>query len=399
MVRAIAAFMNFCYLVRQSSHTEDTLREIEIALEQFHDERDIFLEEGVRDNLSLPWQHALVHYISVIQMFGSPNGLCSSITESKHIKAVKEPWRRSNHYNALGQMLLTNQRNDKLAASTVDFVARGMLDGPITLVSHPPVTLPPDTEIDDDDDNSAAPTRIRIPPTVTLAKTHARGYSRSLETISEVFGVPSLPLLFCRFLYGQLYPNAPEMDIDEHLPAVFPLLHGTTRVYFSALAQFYAPSDYSGVGGMLRERIRATPSWHGGAPRNDCVFVYRTDHSLTLWSGFSSLHAARVVLFFSYKHLSLVYPCALVQWFRPVGNKPCSDTNMWIVERDWDEEADGEQCMSVIHCSSIYRAAHLIPVFGTESVDRNVSFSNSLDVYNRYYINKFIDHQSHELAF
>ncbi|PSR71866.1 hypothetical protein PHLCEN_2v12260 [Hermanssonia centrifuga] len=51
------------------------------------------------------------------------------ITESKHIKAVKEPWRRSNKYNALSQMLETNQRTDKLAAARVDFAARHMLEG------------------------------------------------------------------------------------------------------------------------------------------------------------------------------------------------------------------------------------------------------------------------------
>ena len=71
----------------------------------------------------------MVHYSRLIRMFGAPNGLCSSITESKHIKAVKEPWRRSNRYNALGQMLLTNQRLDKLAAARVDFTSRGMLNG------------------------------------------------------------------------------------------------------------------------------------------------------------------------------------------------------------------------------------------------------------------------------
>ena len=58
-----------------------------------------------------------------------PNGLCSSITESKHIKAVKEPWRCSGRHEALGQMLLTNQQLDKLAVSHVDFRDQGMLDG------------------------------------------------------------------------------------------------------------------------------------------------------------------------------------------------------------------------------------------------------------------------------
>ena len=49
------------------------------------------------------------------------NGLCSSITESKHITAVKNPWRRSNRNQPLGQMLMTNQQSDKLAAARVDF--------------------------------------------------------------------------------------------------------------------------------------------------------------------------------------------------------------------------------------------------------------------------------------
>ncbi|KIJ05454.1 hypothetical protein PAXINDRAFT_93459, partial [Paxillus involutus ATCC 200175] len=59
------------------------------------------------------------------QQFGAPNGLCSSTTESKHILVVKDPYRRTNHHNALGQMLLINQCLDKLAALCVDFGERG----------------------------------------------------------------------------------------------------------------------------------------------------------------------------------------------------------------------------------------------------------------------------------
>ncbi|KAF8233253.1 hypothetical protein L208DRAFT_1163801, partial [Tricholoma matsutake] len=60
--------------------------------------------------------------------FGVPNGLCSSITESKHIKAIKEPWQHSSCNEPL-QMLLTNQQLDKLAAACVNFASRKMLDG------------------------------------------------------------------------------------------------------------------------------------------------------------------------------------------------------------------------------------------------------------------------------
>lgn len=92
MVRTLAALLDFCYLVRRSTLTETTLTQIQPALTKFHQERVIFEELGVRPTgLSAPQQHLLSHYIENIQLFGSPNGLCSSITESKHIKAVKQP--------------------------------------------------------------------------------------------------------------------------------------------------------------------------------------------------------------------------------------------------------------------------------------------------------------------
>jgi hypothetical protein len=96
-----------------------------------HSSASITTELSLRrlHRFSLPRQHSMTHYPQLICMFGAPNGLCLSITESKHIKAVKEPWHRSNCYNALGQMLLTNQRLDKLAAARVHFSKLGMLNG------------------------------------------------------------------------------------------------------------------------------------------------------------------------------------------------------------------------------------------------------------------------------
>ncbi|KIN97948.1 hypothetical protein M404DRAFT_71414, partial [Pisolithus tinctorius Marx 270] len=58
---------------------------------------------------------------------GAPNGLCSSITESKHIKAIKWPYQCTNHFQTLRQMLLINQRLDKLITTHADFKEHGML--------------------------------------------------------------------------------------------------------------------------------------------------------------------------------------------------------------------------------------------------------------------------------
>src|ERR1700760_531201 len=131
VVKCLSAFLSFCYIARRNAIMSNTLDQLQDALDRFHYYREFFIgTAGVKgDFVSLPRQHSLLHYLRSIHLFGSPNGLCSSITESKHIKAVKEPWRRSSRYKALSQMLLTNQRLDKLAASRVDFTSRGMLVG------------------------------------------------------------------------------------------------------------------------------------------------------------------------------------------------------------------------------------------------------------------------------
>ena len=130
MVQTLWALMDFIYIARRDIIDANDLVALDDTLEQFHEYRTIFKDSGIRPTgFNLPRQHSLIHYRTLIQEFGAPNGLCSSITESRHIKDVKEPWRRTNRFNALGQMLLINQRLANLAASRVDFASRGMLEG------------------------------------------------------------------------------------------------------------------------------------------------------------------------------------------------------------------------------------------------------------------------------
>ena len=46
-----------------------------------------------------------------------------------HIRAVKEPWRRTNKYHPLGQMLVINQRLAKVATLRSFLEKHGLLDG------------------------------------------------------------------------------------------------------------------------------------------------------------------------------------------------------------------------------------------------------------------------------
>jgi len=121
--------MELCFLFCWNAITNVDLERIKYELVQLQELRQVFIEAGVCADISLPCQHALQHYILSIMHFSSPNGLCSSITESKHIVAVKDPWWWSSRYKALAQMLHTINWLDKLAALNHVFVQQGMMVG------------------------------------------------------------------------------------------------------------------------------------------------------------------------------------------------------------------------------------------------------------------------------
>ena len=195
-----------------------------------------------------------------------------------------------------------------------------------------------------------------------------------------------------RFLYDQLRPDAIVSGFDVPLEQC-PPLRGRVYIFLSAIAMFYAPSDPSGIGGMYCERIRATPSWHSGPPRNDCVLV---TNDLAV-EGMQGLNVGRIQFFFSFTHEGERYPCALIQWFSLVGNVPCEETGMWIVEPDLDHT--GRPVQSVIHLETIVRGVLLVPVYGEEFIPSHITFSNSLGAFGAYYVNKYADHHANEILF
>ncbi|KAF7977691.1 hypothetical protein HWV62_2942 [Athelia sp. TMB] len=394
MVRCLAAFLDFCYLVRRNAITADTLDQTSDALARFHLYREVFVHAGVRpDGISLPRQHSLKHYIHSIRLFGSPNGLCSSITESKHIKAVKEPWRRSSRFAALSQMLRTNRRIDKMTAAHYAFQAKGMLAG--TALSYTAMILdggapepPPEIE-DEDEDDYGAVIGPRVMSSVDLVATAERNYPKEIHALAIHINQPRLPELVRRFLYDQVNDDPATLGSEVALDDC-PSYNGNIRVFHSAIARFYAPSELCGAGGMHREHIRSTPLWRGLYSRRDTVFV-ETDGEQ---DGMLGMAIGRVHLFFSLSHEGTYYPCALVQWLVPVGDTPDDVTGLWVVKR----ELDGlrRPHLAVVHLDCIPRAAHLLPNYGSNFIPETLQFHQSLDAFQSYFINTYADHHMHE---
>ena len=109
------------------------------------------------------------------------------------------------------------------------------------------------------------------------------------------------------------------------------------------------------------------------------------------------LLVARVYLFFRLSHEDTDYPCALVRWFS-TGDEPDPTTGLWVVKPE--SARRGMRHMSIIHIDTIVRGAHLLPRFPSDApVYREINYSNVLDLYTSFYVNRYIDHHAFEIVF
>jgi hypothetical protein len=100
------------------------------------------------------------------------------------------------------------------------------------------------------------------------------------------------------------------------------------------------------------------------------------------------------MLFFSFEYSRVFYPYALVEWFTKIGLD--SVTGLWVICLDTTR---GEWDRIVVHIDCFLRGAHLIPVYDNQKLPLDFHYSYSLDVFEAYYVNKYIDHRTNEMVF
>jgi hypothetical protein len=215
---------------------------------------------------------------------------------------------------------------------------------------------------------------------ISFLSREARNYPRDIDSLSIFIGEPDLHNMALECIATQIHTSADQL----------PLITSKISVFSSAVATFYAPSDPSGKHGMRQERIRSTPSWRGREQRHDCAFVITDDSQ----PGMMGMSIVRVLLFFSFDYSGVVYPCTVVEWFETVGLDHV--TGLWVVHPDVTE---GKRDKTVLHLDSFLRGAHLIPRYGMQKLPLDFHFSYSLDVFESYYVNKYIDHHANEIIF
>jgi Plavaka transposase len=114
LVRAVRALLDFIYLAQYPVHTDETLSLLDDALELFHDNKNIFIDLGLRDSFNIPKLHSAKHYTQYIRLYGTLDNYNTEYTERLHIDLAKDAYRATNHKDEFSQMTLWLERKEKI---------------------------------------------------------------------------------------------------------------------------------------------------------------------------------------------------------------------------------------------------------------------------------------------
>ncbi|EMD33212.1 hypothetical protein CERSUDRAFT_57388 [Gelatoporia subvermispora B] len=116
MVQTTRAVLDFIYLSSLQSHTEKTLDSLAAALHEFHTYKDVFIELGTRSqsHFNIPKIHSMIHYVSMIRLFGSADGFNTESPERLHIDYAKDAYHASNRRDYIIQMVTWLHRQETI---------------------------------------------------------------------------------------------------------------------------------------------------------------------------------------------------------------------------------------------------------------------------------------------
>ncbi|KAJ7739261.1 hypothetical protein DFH07DRAFT_965821 [Mycena maculata] len=114
LIRSIRGLLDFLYLSQYPVHSGETLSQQDDDLKRFHDNKDIFIDLGIRSNFNLPKLHFLRHYTPGIKRFGTTDNFNTEHTERLHIDLAKDAYRATNHKDEYPQMTQWLERKEKI---------------------------------------------------------------------------------------------------------------------------------------------------------------------------------------------------------------------------------------------------------------------------------------------
>ena len=116
VLQAARSVLDFIYYSQLPVQSTQSLNALRTSLNEFHDNKQIFLDLGVRDDFNFPKLHAMQHYIDVIKSRGSPDQFNTELPERLHIDFAKDAYRATNKHNYIRQMTKWLERQELVHA-------------------------------------------------------------------------------------------------------------------------------------------------------------------------------------------------------------------------------------------------------------------------------------------
>jgi hypothetical protein len=177
--------LDFLYLSQYPVHTSDTLATLADALLHFHQNKDVFIDLGIREHFNIPKFHSYQHYVPSIKLFGTTDNYNTQAMERLHIDYAKEAYRATNTKDEYPQMTLWLERREKLLRHDAYIAWR--LTGDVEVESVQTPILVPSRDM-----------RMPKHPSINLV---------SLETLTNEYGATYIRDALARFIVATNHPD------------------------------------------------------------------------------------------------------------------------------------------------------------------------------------------------
>jgi Plavaka transposase len=115
VLRTVIAIIDFIYYAQLQVHTTKSLLGLETALRKFHEDKEVFIREGIRNHFNIPKIHQMLHYVKAIRSHGTADGYNTEASERLHIDYAKEGYRASNKKDYIKQMTVWLGRQEAVS--------------------------------------------------------------------------------------------------------------------------------------------------------------------------------------------------------------------------------------------------------------------------------------------